>query len=204
MIRHFNPPSPCGEGQCCSVAMCFTLSFQSTLPVWGGTVQRASLRRPNRYFNPPSPCGEGLGKGRKRYDMQHFNPPSPCGEGPVQVPPRPEDGANFNPPSPCGEGRADQKIVGDVRGISIHPPRVGRDPNDPVCRSAPRYFNPPSPCGEGLCRCFSPSNRPGFQSTLPVWGGTPPPKWDGFRHWISIHPPRVGRDWLSTVTLMSL
>ena len=128
-----------------------------------------------------------------------FNPPSPCGEGPPAIlfflP-----SYNFNPPSPCGEGPQ-------------------RRPLETFCF----YFNPPSPCGEGrICR-YSPNGPAGFQSTLPVWGGTPIvacgymmisifqstlPVWGGtpagFGPWvpgtISIHPPRVGRD-LETVTL---
>ena len=58
-------------------------------------------------------------------------------------------------------------------------------------------FNPPSPCGEG----HRPSDRAGhcsrFQSTLPVWGGTGRGGLCCTRGSISIHPPRVGRDWLS-------
>ena len=34
-----------------------------------------------------------------------------------------------------------------------------------------------------------------FQSTLPVWGGTKNPAYAGCYILISIHPPRVGRDW---------
>ena len=33
-----------------------------------------------------------------------------------------------------------------------------------------------------------------FQSTLPVWGGTPVIKAQGDIQHVSIHPPRVGRD----------
>ena len=78
--------------------------------------------------------------------------------------------------------------------ISIHPPRVGRD--RPSGRRWARLldFNPPSPCGEGpeQCqRCQGPSR---FQSTLPVWGGTGRVRPGDRGAWISIHPPRVGRD----------
>ena len=57
-------------------------------------------------------------------------------------------------------------------GISIHPPRVGRDMNE-----LNQY---------GILS--------GFQSTLPVWGGTGGKILAGTRMDISIHPPRVGRD----------
>ena len=81
------------------------------------------------------------------------------------------------------------------KGISIHPPRVGRD----SCwrckpRSAP-YFNPPSPCGEGHrrdrwqlrhLRHFNPPSPCGEGPDLPMVVFSPLA--------ISIHPPRVGRD----------
>ena len=80
-------------------------------------------------------------------------------------------------------------------GISIHPPRVGRDlwaqykteikdlfqSTLPVWGGTGRrygavvrdfYFNPPSPCGEGLRHLFLLVGPRIFQSTLPVWGGT--------------------------------
>ena len=57
----------------------------------------------------------------------------------------------FNPPSPCGEGLLYLVDSLDHCRISIHPPRVGRDLSHFVTISA---FYP-------------------FQSTLPVWGGTP-------------------------------
>ena len=56
--------------------------------------------------------------------------------------------------------------------ISIHPPRVGRD--------------------EDLLRTMALGLI--FQSTLPVWGGTPIPYAVAQDVQISIHPPRVGRD----------
>ena len=81
-------------------------------------------------------------------------------------------GTDFNPPSPCGEGHFSVLKILDSRNISIHPPRVGRDD----------------------CKNYNQGQRNGFQSTLPVWGGTGdryPAR--GLRV-ISIHPPRVGRD----------
>ena len=81
-----------------------------------------------------------------------------------------------------------------------------------------RYFNPPSPCGEGPLSPAAIRAATGlFQSTLPVWGGTvpfgdalamdvnfnpPSPCGEGLPgtpghqdcFQISIHPPRVGRD----------
>ena len=123
----------------------------------------------------------------------YFNPPSPCGEGPNNVSIRAES-AHFNPPSPCGEGRGNKCKHYRRHPISIHPPRVGRDSWGRSTMARLPNFNPPSPCGEGR-RC--PAKRLGirrFQSTLPVWGGTPAVDLAIGGDDISIHPPRVGRD----------
>jgi len=109
------------------------------------------------------------------------------------------------------------KITPSSPAISIHSPRVGRDRRGGVC--SPDYyvfqstlpvweetycsssllcsfqdFNPLSPCGKR--RQFNHS-RPFvrlFQFTLPVWEETRPDRCR-WRFWnISIHSPRVGRD----------
>ena len=150
---YFNPPSPCGEGlEFGQGHHLMHLPFQSTLPVWGGT---ATVRLPRcvaRNFNPPSPCGEGRNfPAQQPLHWDNFNPPSPCGEGRIPQTWPLLRAKYFNPPSPCGEGLLVCFQVSSHNGISIHPPRVGRDRRikqvNPVLRL--------------------------FQSTLPVWGGTP-------------------------------
>ena len=104
-----------------------------------------------------------------------------------------------------------------LRDISIHPPRVGRDqcsrfyaPGPSVFQSTlpvwggtcdpcsthctTSHFNPPSPCGEGRVARIRGRQPVRFQSTLPVWGGTMSISSPTFSGLISIHPPRVGRD----------
>ena len=78
--------------------------------------------------------------------------------------------------------------------ISIHPPRAGRDNGSASEFGLFGDFNPPSPCGEGPD--FSQINIDywAFQSTLPVRGGTLSGKGDQIFIFISIHPPRAGRD----------
>ena len=91
----------------------------------------------------------------------------------------------------------------EVPGISIHPPRGGRD-----LRVWPRYrprphFNPPSPCGERPFFFRRASRNPQFQSTLPVWGGT----WPWLRVWHTVtdfNPPSpqgegLQREWANAV-----
>ncbi len=57
-----------------------------------------------------------------------------------------------------------------------------------------RYFNPRSPCGERLDSVKEEYASLIFQSTLPVWGATPPPLTLRAAAEISIHAPRVGSD----------
>ena len=79
---------------------------------------------------------------------------------------------NFNPLSPCGERLSSSFVGGDISLfqstlpvwgetlshfhqsisylISIHSPRVGRDPADCIARASSTDFNPLSPCGERL------------------------------------------------------
>ena len=56
--------------------------------------------------------------------------------------------------------------------VSIHPPRVGRD----------------------QVTVAADDITIGFQSTLPVWGGTAGRPGEHDLGHVSIHPPRVGRD----------
>ena len=60
--QRFNPPSPCGEGRCGYQHFRIPVSFQSTLPVWGGTRGLVIANTFQKRFNPPSPCGEGQQK----------------------------------------------------------------------------------------------------------------------------------------------
>ena len=167
----FNPPSPCGEGLASARYLVASWSFQSTLPVWGGTSKECRIWRSVKFqstlpvwggtwagsgampqyshFNPPSPCGEGLYTILLAGKLYYFNPPSPCGEGRC-VPMRFQNHIciSIHPPR---VGR-DQLYDGwrKLYHISIHPPRVGRDAPSPGCSAPARHFNPPSPCGEGL------------------------------------------------------
>src|SRR5580692_2237918 len=97
--------------------------------------------------------------------------------------------------------------------VSIHAPRVGRDLPDQNGLSPPSGFNPRAPCGArpitlsnlaGTCR-FNPRAPCGarlsagtrawveaeFQSTRPVWGATLPPSESTHLDSVSIHAPRV-------------
>ena len=93
-----------------------------------------------------------------------------------------------------GETRLRQRR--EVLGhISIHSPRMGRDCTTTPTPSRPFYFNPLSPHGERLANPAKTPDSISFQSTLPAWGETPCPWWAILAVLISIHSPRMGRDW---------
>ena len=154
-----------------------------------------------------------------QFPQDDFNPPTPCGVGPHSCR-HTFATLIFQSTHPVWGGTGGITIMAQIQEISIHPPRVGWDP---VQRSPPlitSYFNPPTPCGVGPSHLMPFSSRRRFQSTHPVWGGTSPfpskffslkfqsthPVWGGTRQLrvghpmgdISIHPPRVGWDLISS------
>ena len=86
-------------------SMAFSMMFQSTLPVWGGTaVHRLDVGGgPGVSIHPPR-VGRDSTSSFVAELVPGFNPPSPCGEGLALL-----VGVGrvlrFNPPSPCGEGQ---------------------------------------------------------------------------------------------------
>ena len=212
----FNPPSPQGEGpQHGGNRIMGTII--SIHPPREGRDLRKNLSRAFLWnFNPPSPCGEGQTPLATPNDSAHFNPPSPCGEGPyLGTSGRVLWRISIHPPR-VGRDQNALYAVRLAREVSIHPPRVGRDVqllqvlafasgfNPPSPRGEGHHlvhpdahrrdFNPPSPRGEGRCvPPLWPLPLP-FQSTLPVWGGTFKLDRLDLCGFISIHPPREGRD----------
>ena len=169
---HFNPPSPCGEGQSSTNRECgsFRISihpprvgrdailpapdftkdiFQSTLPVWGGT-WRACGNLKITVFQSTLPVWGGTLNGGISHTVF-----------PISIHP-PRVGRDPLPPETDTNGP----------NISIHPPRVGRDLVNHRYYLLSIDFNPPSPCGEGRRQAGIVRRAAKFQSTLPVWGGT--------------------------------
>ena len=57
-------PPRVGRDLCVLHRNCLIQTFQSTLPVWGGTPVPGDCITASADFNPPSPCGEGpFGRG---------------------------------------------------------------------------------------------------------------------------------------------
>ncbi len=173
--QNFNPPTPCGVGLPGRLPGLNEYIFQSTHPVWGGTLGRpgGQHRHPISIHPPrvgwddcPSACG---------LRVNDFNPPTPCGVG-HWTHDRWSYHYDFNPPTPCGVGQRSDEEQSRRRQFQSTHPVWGGTGNNRGAISDGKDFNPPTPCGVG------------------------PPL---FRHCpgnsgISIHPPRVGWDRHST------
>ena len=145
---HFNPRSPCGERPGAQAAAGREREFQSTLPVWGATVQLVGL------FQIP---GISIHAPRVGSDSM----PAMVGSGGIISIHAPRVGSD-----PGSQASACNK------GISIHAPRVGSDLCLALAKALVLDFNPRSPCGERPSYRASLSPILPFQSTLPVWGAT--------------------------------
>ena len=128
--------------------MSITSQFQSTLPVWGGTVYAPDAYPAGWISIHPPRVGRDAGKPLRADKAIDFNPPSPCGEGLLhRITSRTT--AAFQSTLPVWGGTESLARSAGRTTISIHPPRVGRDPGPRRWRASGGYFNPPSPCGEG-------------------------------------------------------
>ncbi len=178
-----------------SVGRCSILSFQSTRPARGATLECGAGRDVQRCFNPRAPRGA-------RRKVSARIPAFSC----------------FNPRAPRGARRDQGPHRLHLDRVSIHAPRAGRD----ALRTAPiRHrlycFNPRAPRGArrhgrdgtvSLRLSFNPRAPRGarpqpitvitrygpFQSTRPARGATRGPPTQRRDEPVSIHAPRAGRD----------
>ena len=79
---------------------------------------------------------------------------------------------DFNPLAPCGARPPFCFAFCQRMSISIHSPRVGRDPCDQPGTPPQEDFNPLAPCGARQKQKKKASFYWVFQSTRPVWGET--------------------------------
>ena len=149
----------------------FLTMFQSTRPVWGATSPEAALPVVQTVSIHAPRVGRDWSSRTTPLKKSSFNPRAPCGARPAEVSDtcandefqstRPVWGATHL--HGCRHRRPD---------VSIHAPRVGRDPMRLSIRFRMACFNPRAPCGARLSRMpMLPAVRP-----------------------VSIHAPRVGRD----------
>ena len=122
-------------------------------------------------IHPPR-AGRDSRRNRQTACLRNFNPPAPCGAGRHGSKYYSSAGKNFNPPAPCGAGRLES----------------------PVYRQA-IDFNPPAPCGAGRrVRGADKSGASDFNPPAPCGAGPYEKYCDDHAEFISIHPPRAGRD----------
>ena len=128
--------------------MSITSQFQSTLPVWGGTIfPQAQGKNTVISIHPPR-VGRDVDQHPLAYPQGISIHPPRVGRDVrcLLSSPRP---LHFNPPSPCGEGL----------------PRYRYSP-------AQLEFQSTLPVWGGTQEGRAGQDSEGFQSTLPVWGGT--------------------------------
>ena len=173
--------------------MMMALLFQSTRPVWGATLRKRREKVSAMISIHAPRVGRDGWIHRLHQAQGYFNPRAPCGarlicKGGLHRQ------SNFNPRAPCGARRKQIVVTITDDDISIHAPRVGRDPiftQQIICQ---KHFNPRAPCGARLWSGFGLTAYEEFQSTRPVWGATDDMATRYNTVAISIHAPRVGRD----------
>ena len=100
---YFNPRSPCGERQGGDNRAELDRLFQSTLPVWGATVEGGTVYGDGEFQSTLPVWGATGSPGDSTNPGTDFNPRSPCGERHERGKPVVSADENFNPRSPCGE-----------------------------------------------------------------------------------------------------
>ena len=173
----FNPLSPHGERLAKMDELLTAAKFQSTLPAWGETWIWTRILTASTDFNPLSPHGERPAHVATTAFLGLFQSTLPA----------------WGETSPGTHQHWE-------RHISIHSPRMGRDRPRRPTRWRATYFNPLSPHGERLIGNMSDlAGAPTFQSTLPAWGETVNGRLIIMIVDISIHSPRMGRDFIAFI-----
>ena len=179
--------------------------FQSTRPMRGATLSKASGSSTPNYFNPRAPCGARRAKRKLLLIPRRY----------------------FNPRAPCGARLLGSILAANTQIISIHAPHAGRDGSyshnhgaQHISIYAPREGRDPRMSAASIrCSKFQ-STRPArgatclmgrigrdlelFQSTRPARGATMADALNRINECISIHAPREGRDVRSRSVLMPL
>ena len=190
--------------------------FQSTRPVRGGTPSVAIITTERTISIHPPRAGRDVLVGVRavRLLVISIHPPRAgrdkainliCGDCMISIhPPRAGRDAglsitlrgrsHFNPPAPCGAGLSVSNMQVATDFISIHPPRAGRDGWDHISHSNIAEFQSTRPVRGGTRKKLHRVSGNRFQSTRPVRGGTKTPGREESHLYISIHPPRAGRD----------
>ena len=192
------------------------LGFQFTRPAWGATSRTRRRMTRSRRFNSRAPrgarqtpivlparsCGfnSRAPRGARPFHVsflsvsQGFNSRAPRGARPSSASAPPEvRSVSIHAPR-VGRDGTHVGIMQKVAHVSIHAPRVGRDKNAAERAERLACFNSRAPRGARLREPTSLDRSRGFQFTRPAWGATNATKKSTDRRWVSIHAPRVGRD----------
>ena len=131
-------PPHAGWDSASGPSSCSCVSFQSTHPMRGGTLNSRCISSMRKNFNPPTPCGVGHGHAGRRpvHDHISIHPPHAGWDHSAPFPPDPC--RNFNPPTPCGVGPSSVILNKNTASISIHLPHAGWD-------SGGSFHSPPAP-----------------------------------------------------------
>ena len=154
-----------------SIASGSVLRFQSTLPVWGATAKRGSLRL---------------------YLGVSIHAPRVGSDDPADALDVLED-VSIHAPRVGSDVNGLLALDGGI--VSIHAPRVGSDSLTLDHFRDTMRFNPRSPCGERRCRCLDPAAQGSSVSIhAPRVGSDDPADALDVLEDVSIHAPRVGSD----------
>ena len=193
--RYFNPRAPCGARRQMYRSRWSSCSFQSTRPARGATIEKlADMLETDISIHAPR-------EGRDFYClytvglMYYFNPRAPRGARPVfsfSVYPRrgfqstrPARGATgyptttwllyyrlFQSTRPARGATKPVFSLFEMRTISIHAPREGRDLHEAAEHVVPHVFQSTRPA-RGATPCTTgATSAAGFQSTRPARGAT--------------------------------
>ena len=199
---HFNPRAPCGARHRIVLSGNPEHPFQSTRPVWGAT--KGADGAPGIYydFNPRAPCGA---RRESSSHHAHFSPIS------IHAPRVGRDHAALRAIMiPCIISIHAPRVGRDQlsplpmhgSGISIHAPRVGRDLRRSSTGRTSALFQSTRPVWGATSKVDTGGESKIFQSTRPVWGATAGDRQQRHQRDISIHAPRVGRDFIFVVGQM--
>ena len=169
----FNPRAPCGARQYLMVLISQLYPFQSTRPVWGATPR---VKQPHLGWNisiHAPRVGRDSTLDPHQSPPAHFNPRAPCGARLHAASPPPRS-PPFQSTRPVWGATTSSNPKHHKDGISIHAPRVGRDPCFRLFSNFYKNFNPRAPCGARLHHYYPMIKQARFQSTRPVWGATLP------------------------------
>ena len=196
---HFNPHAPCGARRVCCQRRQPKPAISIHTPRVGrdAVIWRMSLG--NADFNPHAPCGARPPLQRDAWRRGDFNPHAPCGARQCTAARILHAVARFQSTRPVW-GATDAHAGTGACGTDFNP--------HAPCGARPMLlygwllmtnFNPHAPCGARHPSTAFPSYGWRFQSTRPVWGATPILKGRPVSNEISIHTPRVGRDYAEAV-----